>query len=124
MFNKTFICIICFFTINLYNFILCILNDFLKTYLKIITECLTDRLYPSTLDTNEFTDGTSPSAFHSSWHNHRRIYRRISSIGISHTHQQRYRQLISSVFHIIIDRIRLSVYFKRETFFLARNCRL
>jgi hypothetical protein len=30
-----------FFTINLYNFILCILNNFLKTYLKIITEVFT-----------------------------------------------------------------------------------
>jgi hypothetical protein len=124
MFNKTFICIICFFTINLYNFILCILNDFLKTYLKIITEGLTDGLYPSALDTNEFTDGISPSAFHSSWHNHRRIYRRISSVSISHTHQQRYRRLIPSVFHIITDIIKSSVYFKQENFFLARNCRL
>ena len=50
MFNKTFICIICFFTINLYNFILCILNNFLKKYLKIITEGFTDGLYPSTFD--------------------------------------------------------------------------
>jgi len=39
-----------FFTINLYNFILCILNNFLKTYLKIITEGFTDKLYPSTFD--------------------------------------------------------------------------
>jgi hypothetical protein len=39
-----------FFTINLYNFILCILNNFLKTYLKIIIEGYTDELYPSAFD--------------------------------------------------------------------------
>jgi hypothetical protein len=39
-----------FFTINLYNFILLILNNFLKTYLKIITESFTDGLYPSAFD--------------------------------------------------------------------------
>jgi hypothetical protein len=39
-----------FFTINLYNFILLILNNFLKTYLKIITEGFTDGLYPSAFD--------------------------------------------------------------------------
>jgi len=50
MFNKNFICIIGFFTINLYNFILCILNNFLKTYLKIIIEGLTNGLYPLAFD--------------------------------------------------------------------------
>jgi hypothetical protein len=50
MFNKNFICIIGFFTINLYNFILCILNNFLKTYLIIIIEDFTDGLYPSAFD--------------------------------------------------------------------------
>jgi hypothetical protein len=60
-----------FITINLYNFILCILNNFLKTYLKIITK--------------GFTDGIYPSAFDSSCHSHRRIYRWIYSVGISHS---------------------------------------
>jgi len=50
MLNKNFICIISFFTINLYNFILCILNNFLKKYLKILTKGFTDRLYPSAFD--------------------------------------------------------------------------
>ena len=57
-----------FITINLYNFILCILNNFLKTYLKIITE--------------GFTDGIYPSAFDSSCHSHRRIYKWIYLVGI------------------------------------------
>ena len=57
-----------FITINLYNFILCILNNFLKTYLKIITK--------------GFTNGIYLSAFDSSCHGHRRIYRRIYSIDI------------------------------------------
>jgi len=60
-----------FITINLYNFILCILNNFLKTYLKIITEGFTDEIYPST--------------FHSNCHNHQWIYRRIYSVGIIHS---------------------------------------
>ena len=47
------------------------MNNFLKTYLKIITE--------------GFTDGIYPSAFDSSCHSHRRIYRRIYSVGISHS---------------------------------------
>jgi len=50
MFNKNFICIIGFFTINLYNFILCILNNFFKKYLKIIIEGFTDGLSPSAFD--------------------------------------------------------------------------
>jgi len=57
-----------FITINLYNFILCILNNFLKKYLKIITE--------------GFTDGIYPSAFDSSCHSHRWIYRQMYSVGI------------------------------------------
>jgi hypothetical protein len=57
-----------FITINLYNFILCILNNFLKTYLKIITE--------------GFTNGIYPSAFDSSCHSHRQIYRWIYLVGI------------------------------------------
>jgi hypothetical protein len=91
MFNKNFICIIGFFIINLYKFLLCILNNFLKTYLKIITEGFTDGLYPSTFDreremsiiptnlqtelvrqhftiaatiTNEYIDGYLRSVFH------------------------------------------------------------
>jgi len=60
-----------FITINLYNFILCILNNFLKTYLKIIIE--------------GFTGGIYPSAFDSSCHSHQRICRRIYLVGISHS---------------------------------------
>jgi len=80
MFNINFICIIGFFiTINLYNFILCTLNNFLKTNLeKTITK--------------GFTDGINPLAFDSSCHIQQRIYRRIYSVGISYTHRQLYRQ--------------------------------
>ena len=134
-----------FITINLYNFILCILNNFLKTYLKIITE--------------GFTDGIYPSAFDSSCHSHRRIYRQIYSVGIMHSPTNLPTELIRrhltvpatmtdecteeylrsvfqtltnnftdgihpSVCHTITDGINLSVYFKRETFFFARNFRL
>jgi hypothetical protein len=60
-----------FITINLYNFILYILNNFLKTYLKIITE--------------GFTDGIYLSAFDSNCHSHRRIYKRIYLVGIIHS---------------------------------------
>ena len=68
-----------FITINLYNFILCILNNFLKTNLeKMITK--------------GFTDGLNPLAFDSSCHIHRRIYRRIYSVGISYTYLQLYRE--------------------------------
>jgi hypothetical protein len=123
-----------FITINLYNFILSILNNFLKTYLKIITE--------------GFTDGIYLSAFDSSCHGHRRIYRRIYSIDIMDsptifptTLIRRYftvpatmtdectDEYLRSVFqtftdscnpsvcHTITDGINPSVYFKRETFF-------
>ena len=123
-----------FITINLYNFILCILNNFLKTYLKIITE--------------GFTDGIYPSAFDSSCHNHRRLYRRIYWVDISHSPTDlicRYltvpatmtdectdRYLWSvfqtltdnfidgmypSVCHTITDGINPLVYLKREIFF-------
>ena len=129
-----------FITINLYNFILCILNNFLKTYLKIITK--------------GFTDGIYPSAFDSSCHNHRRIYRRIYSVGISHSPTTLPKDLICrywtvpatmigectdrylrsvfqtlsdkftdgmypSVCQTITDGINPSVYFKRETFFFG-----
>ena len=57
-----------FITINLYNFILCILNNFLKKYLKIITEGFTDEIYQSTFD--------------NICHSHRWIYRRIYPVGI------------------------------------------
>jgi len=134
-----------FITINLYNFILCILNNFLKTYLKIITEGFTDEIYPS--------------AFDSSCHHHRRIYRRIYSVGITDSSTTLPTDLIRwyftvpatvtdecidgylrsvfqtltdkftdgmnpSVRHTITDGINPSVYFKRETFFLASNFRL
>jgi len=128
-----------FITINLYNFILCILNNFLKTYLKIITE--------------GFTDGIYPSAFDNGCHSHRRLYRRIYLVGISHSPTtlptgliRRYlavpatmtdectngylqsvfqtltdnftNGMYPSVCHNITDRINPSVYFKRELFFL------
>jgi len=134
-----------FITINLYNFILCIVNNFLKTYLKIIIE--------------GFTDGIYPSAFDRSCHSHRRIYRRIYSVSISHSPTNLPTDLIRrylivaatmtdectngylrsvfqtltenftdgmypSVCQTITDGINLSVYFKRETFFFARNFRL
>jgi hypothetical protein len=128
-----------FITINLYNFILCILNNVLKTYLKIITE--------------GFTDGIYPSAFDSSCHSHWRIYRRIYSVGIIHSLKNLPTDLIHryltvpttmtdeciggylrsvfqtltdkftdgmypSICHTITDGINPSVYFKQETFFL------
>ena len=107
-----------FFLLLIY-IILCILNNFLKTYLKIIIEGFTDGLYPSAFvnTTDEFTDGISLLAFHSSCHNHRRIYRRIYSVSISHTHRQLYWRLIPSVYNTIIDGFIPLVYFKRETFF-------
>jgi len=62
MFNINFICISGFFTINLYSFILYILNIFFKIFLeKTITKGFTDRI--------------NLSAFDSSIH--RRIYIRI-----------------------------------------------
>jgi hypothetical protein len=66
-----------FITINLYNFILYILNNFLKTNLE------------KTI-TMGFTDGMNPLASDSSIH--RRIYRRIYSVDISNTHRQIYRR--------------------------------
>jgi hypothetical protein len=140
MFNKNFICIIVFSTINLYNFILCILNNFLKTYLKIITEGFTDEIYPS--------------AFDSSCHSHRRIYRRIYSVSNIHSPTTLPTDIIcrsftvpatmtdectniyfQSVFqtftdnftdglnplvcHTITDGLNPSVYFKREIYFFG-----
>jgi hypothetical protein len=132
-----------FITINLYNFILCILNNFLKTYLKIITE--------------GFTNGIYLSAFDSNCHSHRWIYKRIYLVGIIHSPTTLPTDLIRryftvpatmtdvftngylrsvfktftdnctdgfnpSVCHTVTDRINLSVYFKRENFFwLARS---
>jgi hypothetical protein len=123
-----------FITINLYNFILCILNNFKKTYLKIIIE--------------GFTDGIYPSAFDSSCHSHQWIYRWIYFVGIMHSPTNLPTDLIRrychndrrctdgylrSVFqtltetftddmnplvcHTITDEINPSVYFKRKTFF-------
>jgi hypothetical protein len=127
-----------FITLNLYNFILCILNTFFKTYLKIITE--------------GFTDGIYPSAFDSSCHRHWWIYRQIYSVGITDSPTTLPTDLIRlyftvpatitdkftdryirsvfqtltdkftdgmnpSVCHTITDGINPSVYFKRETFF-------
>jgi septin family protein len=66
-----------FITINLYSFILYIQNNFFKTNLeKIITK--------------GFIDGINSSAFDSSIH--RRIYRRIYSVGILNTHRQHCRR--------------------------------
>jgi hypothetical protein len=45
--------------------------------------------------TDNFNDGLNPSVFDSACHNDRRMYRRISSIGISNTHRQLYRRYVS-----------------------------
>jgi len=86
-----------FITINLYSFILYILNNFLKTNLE------------NTI-TKGFTDEINPSA----------IYRWIYSVGISYTHRQIYRR------DVAVDKSRYhrwnknpSVYFKRESFFFG-----
>jgi len=91
MFNKSFICIISFFlTINLYNFILLILNNFLKTYLKIITEGFTNGLYPSAFDilATNIQMELIRRHFTEAWckfHNHRRLDRRKYFVGSSHS---------------------------------------
>ena len=46
--------------------------------------------FQNNLEKNNITDGINPSVFDSSIH--RRIYRRIYSVGISNTHRQIYRQ--------------------------------
>jgi len=86
-----------FITINLYSFILYILNNFLKTNLE------------NTI-TKGFTDGINPSA----------IYRRIYSVGISYTYRQIYQR------DVAVDKSRYhrwnknpSVYFKQESFFFG-----
>jgi len=127
-----------FITINLFNFILCFLNNFFWTNLEKNT--ITDEMNPSAFDstfTNAFTDGyirsvfhtlidkitdkLNPSAFDSSCHYYRRLYRRMYSVGISNTHWQIYRQYIAvgkSWYH---RRIFMTVYFKRENFFWCAN---
>jgi hypothetical protein len=104
-----------FITINLYNFILYILNNFLKTNLeKTITKGFTNEMNPSVFDstftdaftngyirsvfhtlTDRITDGLKPSAFDNSCHNYRRLDRRIYSVGISNTHRQIYRRYVA-----------------------------
>ena len=108
-------------TINLYSFILYILNNFLKTNFK------------KTI-TKGFTDGMNPSVFDRSIH--RRISRRIYSVGISNTHRLIYRRTESvGIWHtyrwiyrryISVGKSRyhrrnknLSLYFKRESFFFG-----
>ena len=114
-----------FITINFYNFILYILNNFLKTnFKKTITKGFTDGMNPSVFDSSihRFTDVMNPSAFDSSCHTYRRIYRRIYSIGISNTHRQIYRRYVSvgqSRYHR--RNKNPLVYFKRETFFWRAN---
>jgi hypothetical protein len=131
-----------FITINLYSFILYILNNFLKTNLeKTITKGCTDKMNPSASDssihrciyrqifrsvfqtlTDSLTDRLNPSAFDSSYHTYRRIYRQIYSVGISNTHRQLYRRYVAvgkSRYHR--QNKNLSVYFKRETFFWRAN---
>jgi hypothetical protein len=80
MFNKNFISIIGFFTINLYNFILCILNNFFKKIFKIMrikkykkysprvlpTECIRRHLTESGDLSDEYTNEIILSTFHSS----------------------------------------------------------
>jgi hypothetical protein len=101
MFNKNFICIIGFFNTNLYNFILFILNNVFKKYLKIITEGFINGHYPSAFDREREMPIVSMNLqtecfrrpFTVAWckcHNHRCIYRRINYVGISHTHRQLY----------------------------------
>jgi hypothetical protein len=97
MFNKKFICITSFFTIKLYNFLLLILNNFLKTYLKIITEGFTDGLYPSAFDREQEMSiilamnlpmDLIRRPFIETWcklHNHRRLDQRKYSVGSSHS---------------------------------------
>jgi hypothetical protein len=65
-----------YFTINLYNFILFILNNFFKKKLKIPIDEFTDGMYPSAFHgelknitgnatiTDGFTGGYRPSAFY------------------------------------------------------------
>jgi hypothetical protein len=70
-----------FFTINLYNFILLILNNVLKTYLKIITESFTDGLYPSAFDILAITLQTELIRRHFTvawckFHNHQQLDQR------------------------------------------------
>jgi hypothetical protein len=126
-------------TINLYSFILYILNNFLKTnsekkllprvlptelIRRNLTVAFTDgyiRLVFQTL-TDSFLDGLNPSAFDSSCHTYRRIYRRIYSVGMSYTHWQFYRWKVAfgkSRYHRRNENP--SVYFKRETFFWRAN---
>jgi len=45
--------------------------------------------------TDKFTDGLNPSVFDSSCHNDRRMYKQISSVGISNTHRELYRRYVS-----------------------------
>ena len=112
-----------FITINLYNFILYILNNFLKTnFKKTITKGFTDGMNPSVFDSSihRFTDVMNPSAFDSSCHTYRRIYRRIYLIGISNTHRQIYQRYVSvgqSRYHR--RNKNPLVYFKRETVFFG-----
>ena len=128
-----------FITINLYNFILCILNNFLKTYLKIITEGFTDGIYPSALAvaatvTDEFTNGYIRSVFHSPTTLPTDLIRRYLTVPATMTDECTDGYLRSifqtltdnftdgmypSVCHTITDEINSSVYFKRETFFCA-----
>jgi len=105
-----------FFTINLYNFILCILNNFLKTYLKIITDGFTDRLYPSAFD-REREMSIIPMNLQTKLV--RRHFTVVATITDEYTDEY-----LWSVFHIITDEISPLVYFKWETFFLAGNFRL
>jgi len=131
-----------FITINLYNFILYIQNNFLKTnFKKTITKGFTDGMNPSVFDrsihrrisrriysvgisnTHRLIYRRTESV--GIWHTYRWIYRRIYSVGISNTHRKIYRRYISvgqSRYHR--RNKNPSVYFKRKTFFLARKFRL
>jgi hypothetical protein len=131
-----------FITINLYNFILYILNNFLKTnlekllqrvlptewicqYLTVaLTDAFTDGYIQSVFQTltDSFPDGLNPSAFDSSCHTYWWIYRRIYSVGMSYIHRQFYRWIVAvgqSWYHQ--QNKNPSVYFKRETFFWHAN---
>ena len=136
-----------FITINLYNFILCILNNFLKTNLEkkllqrvlptewirrhlqvaaTFTDAFIDGYIRSVFHTltDSFTDGMNPSAFDSSYHNYRWIYRRIYLVGISNTHRQIYRRYIAvgkSRYH---RRNKIRRYISSGKLFFARKFRL
>jgi len=71
--------------------------------------------------TDRLTDGINPLEFNSSFHQYRRIYRRIDSVGISYTHRRHYRQIFSVGNYNITDEIKIRRYISsRNLFFSAQ----